>query len=295
MTTPTQKGNALEAAVQAIETIILRNSPSYREDTFVIHRKKIIVVNGVKHEIDIWVEVDLAAGYKPIFIFECKNWDSEKVNKNEIIVFAEKIKASQAQRGFFVAKSFTGDAEAQSKQEPRMQLLHASELPLDIPIPWGFHFLIHEIKDLQVELGIPGGPHPPAAPIRFEMTELLRFADGRTTKLCEYSDSWAREIMHKHSYSFASGEMPEGDYPLSAEGQRNFQQGEVMIGEHAVVSASLRVGYLARVRRPAIIWHYEVATRGRVLSLAPVEMPGQFTADVRFIDPSVQTPDPRIT
>lgn len=88
-----EKGNALELAVRAIEVAILRTSPSYNEKTFLIESKKIIQVGGVRHELDIWVRVALGVGYDAIFILECKNWQ-EKIGKNEIIVFTEKIQAA---------------------------------------------------------------------------------------------------------------------------------------------------------------------------------------------------------
>src|SRR5258708_6316200 len=98
MLTPKEKGDALELAVQAIESSILKASPSYQEKTFTIEGQKIVTVADVRHEVDIWVSVDLGEGYTALFIFECKNWE-ESVGKNEIIVFAEKIRALQAQRG----------------------------------------------------------------------------------------------------------------------------------------------------------------------------------------------------
>src|SRR5689334_20905416 len=63
--------------------------------------------------------VGVAKGYTVTFIFECKNWE-DAVGKNEIIIFSEKIDAVSAQRGYFVAKSFTRDAEAQALKDPRM-------------------------------------------------------------------------------------------------------------------------------------------------------------------------------
>src|SRR5271157_2870091 len=99
MMTPKEKGSALEQAVRGIETVILRSSPNLREDTFTIECNKIITVNGVRHEIDVYVKVAIAGGYTATFIFECKNWE-EAVGKNEIIVFAEKIRAASAQEGF---------------------------------------------------------------------------------------------------------------------------------------------------------------------------------------------------
>ncbi len=111
MKTPLQKGNELESVVRSIESAILQSSPNLRESTFKIESKKVATVDGVRHEIDVYVEVDIGKGYTAIFIFECKNWQ-DAVGKNDIIVFSEKIDALQAQRGFFVAKSFTRYAKA---------------------------------------------------------------------------------------------------------------------------------------------------------------------------------------
>src|SRR5215469_1042866 len=100
---PDEKGVALEVAVHAIEQVILESSPALRGELFHIERRKILIVGGVRHEIDIFVTVGAAKGYESTFIFECKNWD-KPVGKNELIVFSKKIDAATAQRGYFAAK-----------------------------------------------------------------------------------------------------------------------------------------------------------------------------------------------
>jgi hypothetical protein len=124
---PGDKGNELEKAVQAIEGAILSQAPGFVEGTFALQGKKIIRHGGVRHEIDIYVSARLPAGYEATFIFECKNWE-RKVGKNDIIVFDEKSAATSAQRGFFVAKSFTRDARARAAKSERMTLLLASHV-----------------------------------------------------------------------------------------------------------------------------------------------------------------------
>src|SRR5689334_20400683 len=94
-----EKGDALEQAVRGIETAILRCFPGYSESTFRIDSKQLVEIDGVRHEIDVYVTVALGPGYQPVFIFECKNW-KDKVSKNDIIVFSEKIRATNAQHGF---------------------------------------------------------------------------------------------------------------------------------------------------------------------------------------------------
>ncbi len=124
--TAAEKGNALEQAVREIESAILGFEPTAKEKPFTVEYKKIVVVDGVKHEIDVYVMVLFGPGYNSLFIFECKNW-ADPVGKNEIIVFSEKIKAVGATHGYFVAKAFTADAKAQAKKDNRMTLRVATE------------------------------------------------------------------------------------------------------------------------------------------------------------------------
>jgi hypothetical protein len=49
---PDEKGHALEIAVHALETVILASSPSLRGQPFQIERRKTVVVDDVRHEID---------------------------------------------------------------------------------------------------------------------------------------------------------------------------------------------------------------------------------------------------
>src|SRR5690242_14612599 len=125
MSTSQEKGDALETAVAAIEELILQTSPASAAKP-IVEKKKIIRVNGVRNEIDVYVAIDSADGYRSVYIFECKNWQ-DAVGKDQIVLFSKKIEVSQATRGYFVAKSFTSDAEAQAKQDPRLILLLVTE------------------------------------------------------------------------------------------------------------------------------------------------------------------------
>src|SRR6266699_3105765 len=115
-TSPQEKGDALEEAVRLIEQTILHTNPLATGATITIEPKKIVIDDGVKHEVDIFITIDHGKGYKAIFIFECKNWE-ETVGKNEIIVFSEKIDVVQAQKGYFIAKSFGKYAIAQAQKD----------------------------------------------------------------------------------------------------------------------------------------------------------------------------------
>lgn len=132
------KGDALERAVQLLETFILGTNPATKDAIVTIEPKKIVAVNGVKHEIDIYITIDSGKGYKAIYIFECKNW-TKKVDKNEIIVFSKKVEVVHAQTGFFIARGFTRDAEAQAEQDGRLKLLIATE---ELDISEGVYYFV---------------------------------------------------------------------------------------------------------------------------------------------------------
>jgi hypothetical protein len=95
------KGNALEEAVRAIETAILRSTPTLDQNTFTFESRKLVAVAGVRHEIDVYARVAISTGYNAVFIFECKNL-KKAVGKNDIIIFSEKIDAVRAQKFFLL-------------------------------------------------------------------------------------------------------------------------------------------------------------------------------------------------
>ena len=153
ITNPHDKGDALEEAVRLIEETILQNSPVTKDAIITIEPKKIVIADNVKHEIDLFITIDLGKGYKSTFIFECKNWE-EAVGKNEIIVFSEKIKVVQAQKGYFIARSFGTYAVAQAKKDERLELLIANNALDKIP-PFlednRFHYLQDTILNTHID------------------------------------------------------------------------------------------------------------------------------------------------
>ncbi len=119
------KGNLLEEAVEKIETLIIQTNPSLGKSKFSIERKNIIILGGVKKEIDLFVKVDPGNSLESIFIFECKNLE-KPVAANEITLFSVKINETNANKGFFIAKKFSRDAINEAKKYQRIELIKAS-------------------------------------------------------------------------------------------------------------------------------------------------------------------------
>ena len=242
MTTSQEKGDALELAVAAIERVILQNAKSGGAPTF--ERKKIIKVAGVRHEIDLYLTVDIASGYNAIFIFECKNWQ-KAVDKNEIIVFIKKIQDSSASIGFFVAKSYTADAKAAAKTDPRVILYDAIE-----------HDPAEEPTELFCRF-----PHMTSCKINFrpfeapeQKTDFKKASDcrikfrGEDKKLGELFYQWTTEACTKEFAAFMENPVPEGLYPQPPVHKvRKFPRGELFLDGREISEVIFYIEYIFEV------------------------------------------------
>ena len=232
-----------------------------------------VEVAGVRHEIDVYVTIDVAQGYRSVFIFECKNW-KDPVGKNEIIIFSEKIDACQAQRGYFVAKAFTSDAEAQARTDLRITLLTATE---------------HDIAAMQEPIHCFGRfPELTKLDVTFikrgstdTNVQTVEFADSRATysgepvDLLRQVNAWARAACDQDLMASLLEPVPEGVYLRSVEQTREFAPNEMLINGVDMETLSLKIGYRVTVRHAPIISHYEVASRGRVIKFARITEAGQ--------------------
>jgi hypothetical protein len=228
--------------------------------------KKIIVSDGVRHEIDLWVTVDIGNGYESTFIFESKNW-KKKIGKNHIIDFSEKIKVAPAQRGFFVAHSFTRDAIAQAKKDPRIRLLRVGILNFcDVPsfirgLLDGFHIL-NVLKVKVLFMSHLKCAHDPAndriSPPSFSI-------NGEELSLQEYIDRWLRQVAGAAVGSFRSDTAPEGTYALPFEDTRKFDSQTCLLNNEEVakmvISGLIEVGV---TRASVVESRFDFENRGRV-------------------------------
>lgn len=274
-TSPTSadKGDALHHAVLAIERQILHTAPHLKDKNFKIENKKRINAAGVHHEIDIFVSVESAPGYSAIYIFECKNW-KDAVGKTEIIDFIEKIQCASAAHGYFVAKSFTKDAYAQAEKSNRLTLLVATENdPTGLPIPGEFHTVAFVVRDVKINLfqrSRKSDSESEDVDFSIAKAEL----NGVPINLREFVMARANETASRDVLSFRSHRFPVGEYEREGVGTSVFQPGGLMVNERNIESLEIRVNYTTTIYRPAIIWSFDVEKRGRVMSFAPVVLPG---------------------
>jgi hypothetical protein len=124
-----EKGRSLENAVRFIQQTILESDPILKGTKFSIETNKIVVIAGVRNELDVYIKTLAGSHYESSWVFECKNW-KKPVGKNEVIVLAKKIDSVGANRGFLVARRFSRDARAQAEQDGRLSLVLAPTISL---------------------------------------------------------------------------------------------------------------------------------------------------------------------
>ncbi len=272
-----EKGSALERAVRAIESAILTRVPELKNNTFTIECNKIFIVNGVKHEIDVYIEVDLGKEYKSVYIFECKNRKS-KVNKNDIVVFSKKIDVLQAQKGFFVAKSYGKYALAQAKEDKRIVILLATEFDsASTIVPFDFNYCFEKNKNTRFDV-VPkrAGNWNAGFPVDIKTAEAI--LDGNAINFEEYMDNWVDDLVNKDMKHFPKPNTPDGLYNREIPAKREFRRHKLKVNGKAIRYVALLISFEVQIVRPAVLSHFEVEGRGRTLELAQVSHDG---ADIK--------------
>jgi hypothetical protein len=260
--TPKKKGNDLEQAVRAIEDAILRTAPGYAEGTFKIQGNRVFVQDGVRHEIDVFVTAYLAAGYESIFIFECKNWNA-KVGKNELIIFSEKIAVSGAQRGFFVAKAFTKDAQAQAKKDARIQLLTAThfEPVTRVQFPQ-FHLLNITSTHANVEIR---GFNASGATKEMQLSGKTIVVNGTSSPANEYIQQMTERARDAKLNKTATQLLGEGAHEILFFEIAEFNEGEAFIESQPIKTIGINGTAQVEIVLGSVLSVYEVQSRGRML------------------------------
>ena len=259
--------------MRGIENLLLSLSPSLRQQTYKIECKKIISVGEVRHEIDVFVSVDLGSDYKSIFIFECKNW-KDPVGKNEVIVFSEKIDACQAQWGCVVAKTFTSDAENQAKRDARIKLFHATEHDVSLPAPFEFFIRIPRFTKVAIGLKPRGSTATNFTSVKFEDARVLLM--GLSLTMREFFDLLCKPTCTEDLLASMRNAVPEGTYNRSVRHEKAFNPADLYVNELDIAVTVFDVEYEVLVKRRAIISHFEVETRGRFLEFEPMQVGEDF-------------------
>ncbi len=175
----------------------------------------------------------------------------------------------------------TADAEAQAKKDPRTVLLIAQELGTDLSVPFEFHYV--GIVDRHMHLGLQARGPQPSSQQDLDINSVDAYLGDDSLDLPAYLNRWAESMEHEELRTFASVQLPEDVYELSATAERSFGEGELLIESIDIGRMELKIKFSVRVIRPRIMWHFDVESRGRALSLAPAEISPGVSIRATFI------------
>ncbi|MCP5283748.1 MAG: restriction endonuclease [Burkholderiaceae bacterium] len=259
------KGDDLELAVRLIEDAILAAGYKGSISSYEIESKKIVVVQGVRHEIDLFVKMQPAPGYESHFIFECKNW-AANVGKNEIIVFAEKVRCLNVSRGYFVARDFTKDAVAQANINGRISLLRA-----DIYEPVqriAFPFVVaSNIKTINARLGLRC-----ATGERLNGLTDQTFVAGEVSVggAIQSSQAFFAKLLDERASEVAAGKLdrscPEGMYTFDLNGTQDVSDRLLVVGGVRVAHVDFEGSAEVEFLHSSLARVVAVAGRGKQIS-----------------------------
>jgi hypothetical protein len=95
---------------------------------------------------------------------------------------------------------------------------------------------------------------------------------GQIVKLQEQFVIWSTEACDEDFAAFFEEPVPEGIYPRpSVHKIRKFARGELFFDDREIEHATLRIEYCFEVVKSPLVSHFEVETRGRCYSFAPLK------------------------
>lgn len=277
----------MEQAVRTIETAILRTLPAAANSKLTIETKRIILVDGVKHEIDVWVHVDPGGGYDTLIVFECKDW-KKTVGKNAVVVLSEKLKACGAQRGYLVARKFSRYAVAQAKLDRRIELLRfATDIPI-WPTLLHIHGIIKDHRRTRVDVRLaPSARQDKEYPPNFVAASVPAVLDGvEYPNLQDHLLTIVNTMIDERLAAEPTYDLPAGDYSYDI--QRTFHFSSASIGGMSIDGFDLHISFAIDLVRPVIVSVFAVERRGRIYTTEIFRAADQYVS-MQYIAPNTKS------
>lgn len=276
-----KKGSSFEDAVRSIESAILAGE-SLNGRMPHIEPRKIVTIRGVKQEIDILVRLPAVKGYDATFIFECKDW-KKPVGPDQLAHFLQKIRATRATRGFFVARRFTKSAINLAAQYGRLQLLYSIDCkisPLNLKFSWPekIVYTCHEVRTKKGKII----PAPDA------VVQVGRRREPLTDLVRRLGDRVYAQRFHLPDVD----RLDEGNHPLSALTKFTLPKGLVRIDGVAVHMIAVLVTFDYKVKIPAFRYGYDVKDRGMFVKFDRIAVTSELGFDSITLSPRGESPPP---
>lgn len=272
-----EKGNKLERAIGAIQSIILERNPSLQNSQITFKNKKIIILKGVRHEIDWIIEIDLGNGYKSIFIFECKN-RTDSANKNDMIIFSEKIKVFNATKGFFIAHKFTKDACAQAKQDARIELITFTEKLQGLGDGFeAVHYITYGVNNFQIYFEVENLTNSELS----EIKSLILF--GKLIEIKQFINKILQQFQFEMQQKAESNSSPIGMNVEQIKILSPFQSGELIVNGKECKQVQLRFELIPKLQIFEPTSKFNIEKQGQILEFEKIDLEGNQAKGSSFI------------
>jgi hypothetical protein len=275
-----EKGKYLEDAVEIIERLIISQNPALSLSVITIERRKIVIESGVKHEIDLYIKADPGNSYDSVYIFECKDWE-KVVGKNEIIVFKRKIDVTKAQKGFFIANSFSKDAIAEAALDKRIELVDFKkgsnfEELFQIPIiPQRF------LNTTAIHVNARKTKNSTDKEEKIDVSSAILKHKGEIVNMKDFFTKIAQEA----AWEKVNTERPQNfdldkKHELKTIKELEFTEGELLIDDKNVGYLEVHTSFTFQISHPKILTVYDISKRGRTARLIYEIPDGQGTVEL---------------
>ena len=265
-------GNILENAVEAIETAILRDINANSNYKLVIETRKKVSIRGSLREIDIYVEMEMAEGYKALYLFECKN-RKEKADPSDIDILHTKVRALNAQRGFFIAKSFTNPALNTAKGYGNIEAMLASDNlniePLAKIMSSGFN-----TPNIHAEVELYGKASEEYLNVNSLRTVQEVRLNGETIDYDKYIKGLAQQVLLRIQEHIRNNidTIPDGENGYKSYVEKIYKEGELTQDDYDVRKLVVHVDVGHIIHRLRVIADINIETKGRVVAFEPTSI-----------------------
>jgi hypothetical protein len=199
----------------------------------------------------------------------------------DIAAFSQKIEATSATWGCFVAKKFAKTARTEAKKDPRVRLLVAEEI-LE-PVNLFVHF--PQLTKLNVTLRRLFGGEP----VDYSnMPEPLTYYRGWTIPLKQMLIRVAQEVCMEDIRKFLPTTPNEGIHEFEKHVTLPLARLELVVNNNEIAATTFEINYHVRVVRTAVVSQFHVEGRGSYIQAQSVKC-GEFEIPVEIVILNPQT------
>lgn len=248
------KGRLLEYAIARIEEHLLEKDPSLRGTNGKVEKNKIVTVDGVRHEVDVWIVVNSGSHLETTHIIEAKNWKGA-VGTDEVSKLKVKRDEVRAASATLVARRFSRDARNLASKE-RITLLEASEdlAPTNIEL---------SIYSSRVESGCATITFSDATkiPSSVSFSESICTYRGQQFQLGALIDRLVEQEVAAQSRTDPRNNLG-GMFTGRLKAPIVFTGGELLVADCEVSVITLELDYSVNITLPAATWRIGVEKKG---------------------------------